>query len=162
MSISEIKSAADKSELCKEIMSGLPEWFEAAEGIAACAEAVKAMPVFAAWANGEVTGFIALKDHPPVTMEIFVIATRKEFHGKGNGHRLIQAAEDHALCNNCRLLTVKTLAARDADEPHLDRTRAFYRGNGFLPAETFLTLWGEGHPCLFMVKPLNHPKTEQA
>jgi ribosomal protein S18 acetylase RimI-like enzyme len=97
MSISEIKSAADKSELCKEIMSGLPEWFEAAEEIAACAEAVKAMPVFAA--NGEVTGFIALKDHPPVAMEIFAIATRKEFHGKGNGRRLIRAAEDHALRN---------------------------------------------------------------
>jgi GNAT superfamily N-acetyltransferase len=137
---------------------GLPEWFEAAEGITACAEAVKTMPMFAASANGQITGFIALKCHPPVSVEIFVIATDRKFHGKGTGRRLVQAAEDHALRNGCRLLTVKTLAPRDVDEPHLDRTRAFYRSNGFLPAETFLTLWGEGHPCLFLVKPLNGPK----
>jgi GNAT superfamily N-acetyltransferase len=152
--ISEIQSADDKSNLCKEIMGSLPEWFEAQEGITACAEAVKTMPMFAASANGKTTGFIALKIHPPVSMEIFVIATRREFHGQGTGRRLVRAADDYARRNGCRLLTVKTLAPRDVNEPHLDRTRAFYRSNGFLSAETFLTLWGEGHPCLFLVKPL--------
>lgn len=138
-------------------MEDLPEWFEAAEGIVACGEAVKAMPMFAASIDGQIAGFIALKSHPPVSMEIFVIATRKQFHGQGIGRNLVQAAEAYALGKDCRLLTVKTLASRDLDEPHLDRTRAFYQSNGFLPAEVFQTLWAQGHPCLFLVKPLqNH------
>lgn len=152
--IYEVQLAEDKSSLCREIMSDLPEWFEAAEGIVACSEAVKTMPMFAASVNGQMLAFVALKSHPPVSIEIFVIATRKEFHGQGMGRALLQAAEAYALCKQCRLLTVKTLASRDRDEPHLDKTRAFYRRNGFLPAETFQTLWAEGHPCLFLVKPL--------
>lgn len=152
--ISKIQSTEEKSSLCREIMGDLPEWFEAAEGITACAEAIKTMPVFAASMDGKMAGFIALKSHPPVSMEIFIIATRKAMHGRGIGRRLVQAAEDYALWNGCRLLTVKTLAPRGVDEPHLDRTRAFYRSNGFLPAEILQTLWAEGHPCLFLVKPL--------
>ncbi len=156
--IGEIHSAEDKSNLCREIMEGLTEWFEAPEGITACAEAVRSMPMFAASLDGRSTGFMALKIHPPVSMEIFIIATCKDSHGKGIGRRLLQAAEDYAIRHDCRLLTVKTLAPRDIDEPHLDRTRAFYHSNGFLPAEIFQTLWAESHPCLFLVKPLKGPQ----
>ncbi|WP_335672057.1 GNAT family N-acetyltransferase [Phyllobacterium zundukense] len=117
--------------------------------------------MFAASDNGQISGFIALKRHSPVSIEVFVIATRKATHGRGIGRRLVQAAEDYALRNGCQLLTAKTLAPRDVEEPHLDRTRAFYRSNGFLPAETFPTLWTESHPCLFLVKPLIDRKRAQ-
>lgn len=106
-------------------------------------------------------GQMASSRYPPISIEIFIIATHKASHGKGIGRQLLQAAEDYAIQNGCRLLTVKTLAPRDVDEPHLDRTRAFYRSNGFLPAEIFQTLWAKSHPCLFLVKPLTAPQSSR-
>jgi GNAT superfamily N-acetyltransferase len=153
--ISEITCPDEKSALCSEIMSGLPEWFEEPDGISACSELVADMPVLADVDQGNCTGFVALKYHPPATAEIFVIATRKECHGRGIGRSLLKAAEAHARQSGCSLLTIKTLAPRGKDEPHLDSTRAFYDRNGFLKAEVFPTLWAEGHPCLFLVKPLH-------
>ncbi|MGO4450287.1 GNAT family N-acetyltransferase [Phyllobacterium sp. TAF24] len=153
--ISEITCPENKSTLCTEIMSGLPEWFEEPAGISACAKLVMDLPVLASVEQDICNGFIALKYHPPAAAEIFVIATRKQCHGRGIGRSLLQAAEEHARQSGCSLLTVKTLAPRGKHEPHLDDTRAFYDRNGFLKAEIFPTLWAEGHPCLFMVKPLN-------
>lgn len=153
--ISEITCPDNKSALCADIMSGLPEWFEEPDGIAACADLVTGLPVLAHTDMGTCTGFIALKYHPPAAAEILVIATRRQFHGRGIGRSLLQAAEAHARQSGCSLLTVKTLAPRGRHEPHLDSTRAFYDRNGFLKAEIFPTLWAEGHPCLFLVKPLN-------
>lgn len=153
--ISEITCPDDKSALCADIMSSLPEWFEEPDGIAACAGLVTGLPVLAHTDSGTRTGFIALKYHPPAAAEIFVIATRREFHGRGIGRSLLKAAEAHARRSGCSLLTVKTLAPRGRHEPHLDSTRAFYGRNGFLKAEIFPTLWAEGHPCLFLVKPLH-------
>ncbi|MBA8880296.1 GNAT family N-acetyltransferase [Phyllobacterium myrsinacearum] len=153
--ISEITCPDEKSALCTEIMSGLPEWFEEPAGITACSNLVADMPVLADMDQGSCSGFVALKYHPPAAAEIFVIATRRECHGRGIGSSLLKAAEAHARRTGCSLLTIKTLAPRGKDEPHLDNTRAFYDRNGFLKAEIFPTLWAEGHPCLFLVKPLN-------
>lgn len=143
-----------KSDLCTEIMSDLPEWFEEPEGITACAKAVTTLPVLASTSDGTCIGFIALKYHPPAAAEIFVIATKKARHGQGIGRSLLKAAEAHIRESGYSLLTVKTLAPRGKDEPHLDATREFYARNGFLKAEVFPTLWAETHPCLFLVKPL--------
>ncbi len=101
-----------------------------------------------------VTALMALKPHPPGAVEIALIATRPEYHGRGAGRHLVDAAERFGHESGARLLTVKTLAPRGRDEPQFEATRRFYDRNGFVRAEVFAKLWHEDHPCLFMVKPL--------
>jgi GNAT superfamily N-acetyltransferase len=151
---SAIEIVEDKGKICREIMSDLSDWFSVPEVIDACAEAVETLPMFGCRVKEQVIGFVSLKQHPPSAMEILVIAARRSHHRGGVGKALLTAAEQAARKANCRLLTVKTLAPRDRDEPHYDATRAFYDDNGFIRAEVFPTLWHEDHPCLFLVKPL--------
>lgn len=82
-------------------------------------------------------------------------AVRRQFHRQGIGHRLIAASEQFARDAACRLLTVKTLAPRDREEPQYAATCAFYEGSGFIRAEVFPKFWHEDFPCLFLVKPLD-------
>jgi hypothetical protein len=51
-------------------------------------------------------------------------------------------------------MSVKTLGPSHPDGGYAN-TRRFYRACGFLPVEELHGLWGEGNPCLVMVKPLN-------
>ncbi len=149
-----VEITVDKSDICREIMSELTDWFSEPEVIEACAAAVEALPMFACVDGNRISGFVAMRSHPPDAMEILVIATRTAYHRSGVGRRLLAAAEDCARASGCRILTVKTLAYRGKTEPQYDATRAFYDRNGFIRAEVFPTLWHEDHPCLFFVKPL--------
>ncbi|WP_334545589.1 GNAT family N-acetyltransferase [Rhizobium leguminosarum] len=143
-----------KAELCRSIMGALPDWFSEPEVIEASAQAIEDLPVFGYVEADVVTALMALKPHPPGAVEIALIATRPEHHGRGAGRHLIDAAERFGHESGARLLTVKTLAPRDRDEPQFEATRRFYDRNGFVRAEVFAKLWHEDHPCLFMVKPL--------
>ncbi|MBB4293148.1 GNAT superfamily N-acetyltransferase [Rhizobium leguminosarum] len=143
-----------KAELCRSIMGALPDWFSEPEVIEASAAAVEDLPVFGYVEADVVTALMALKPHLPGAVEIALIATRPEYHGRGAGRHLLDEAERFGHQSGARLLTVKTLAPRDRDEPQFEATRRFYDRNGFVRAEVFATLWHEDHPCLFMVKPL--------
>ncbi|MBX5229999.1 GNAT family N-acetyltransferase [Rhizobium sp. NLR9b] len=143
-----------KAELCRSIMSALPDWFSEPEVIEASARAIEELPVFAYIEADVVTAMIALKPHLPGAVEIALIATRPEYRGRGGGRHLVDAAERFAHQSGARLLTVKTLAPRGRNEPQFEATRRFYDRNGFVRAEVFDKLWHEDHPCLFMVKPL--------
>lgn len=149
-----IEITTGKGNICREIMSELSDWFNEPEIIEACAEAVEPLQMFGCFDGNSIAGFVAVQSHPPDAMEIFLIATRRTYHRSGIGKRLLAAAEDCARASGCRILTVKTLAPRGRDEPQYDATRAFYDRNGFIRAEIFPTLWEEGHPCLFFVKPI--------
>ena len=60
--------------------------------------------------------------------------------------------EADAVSRGVRLLEVKTLGPSHPDAGYA-LTRRFYEKRGFLPLEE-TDLWGEGTPCLIMVKPL--------
>ncbi|MBY4611300.1 GNAT family N-acetyltransferase [Rhizobium sp. 9T] len=143
-----------KAELCRSIMVALPDWFSEPEVIEASALAVEDLTVFGYIEADVVTALIALKPHLPGAVEIALIATRPEYHGRGAGRHLVDAAENFAHDSGARLLTVKTLAPRGRDEPQFEATRRFYERTGFVSAEVFPKHWHEDHPCLFMVKPL--------
>lgn len=147
--------ATGKGGLCRDIMGELSDWFDQPEANEACAEIVERLPLLACRRDGVIAGFVALQPHPPSAMEIFVMAVRRQFHRQGIGHRLIAAAEEFARDAACHLLTVKTLAPRDREEPQYAATRAFYEGSGFIRAEVFPKFWHEDFPCLFLVKPLD-------
>lgn len=142
-----------KARICRAIMGALPEWFEPSV-VDASAAALKDLPVYGYLEGKDMIALIALKQHQSDAVEIALIATRPEYHGRGAGRQLIAAAEIFARTTGARLLTVKTLAPRGRDEPLFEATRRFYEKNGFIRAEIFPTLWHEDHPCLFMVKPL--------
>jgi XTP/dITP diphosphohydrolase len=58
------------------------------------------------------------------------------------------------LSTATRHLTVKTLAP-EAGDLHYARTHRFYAAQGFLPVETFPTLWNPENPCLMLGKTLS-------
>lgn len=143
-----------KSEICREILEALPEWFGIREAVDAYAEGVVDLPMVAAKdRSGLVVGFIALKPQTSAAVEAYVLGVRREWQRKGCGHLLFQEAERIARGLGARFLTVKTLADTHPD-PHYRATRLFYEAIGFEPLEVFPDLWSRNNPCLLMVKPL--------
>jgi len=143
-----------KSEACREILEGLPEWFGIPEAIDAYAKGVADLPMLAAKdRNGAVIGFIALKQQTPLAIEAYVLGIEREWHRCGCGHLLFEAAEELARKTGAKFLTVKTLADTHPD-PHYKATRLFYEAIGFEAVEIFPALWSQDNPCLLMIKQL--------
>ncbi|MGH9739868.1 MAG: GNAT family N-acetyltransferase [Candidatus Acidiferrales bacterium] len=143
-----------KSAVCREILESLPEWFGIPEAIDSYAKGVVDLPMLVAKASsGLIIGFIALKPQTPSAVEAYVLGIRREWHRKGCGHLLFEAAEKMALDLDAKFLTVKTLASSHPD-PHYKATRLFYEAIGFVPIEVFPGLWSPKNPCLLMAKTL--------
>lgn len=147
----------NQSELCNRILRSLPDWFGIEDAIVKYVEDVATMPMFVAHLpeHGEV-GFLSLNFHNPYHAEIHVMGVLKDFQGHGIGKTLVKAAESHSSGRNANYITVKTLSPSRPD-PNYDLTRKFYESVGFRPLEEFKTLWGEGNPCLLMIKTLIYP-----
>jgi ribosomal protein S18 acetylase RimI-like enzyme len=87
----------------------------------------------------------------PAAAEIHVMAVLPTHHRQGIGRALVTTAEAHLQQQGVRFLQVKTLSEKHPDAGYA-KTRAFYQGMGFTPLEEFVDLWGEGYPCLQMLK----------
>jgi ribosomal protein S18 acetylase RimI-like enzyme len=145
----------NKAQTCKAILDLLPEWF--------CLEDAKKNYVQGVGdtlflicrddVTLEITGFLSLKEQTEATSDIYVMGIDPEFHHKGLGRRLVAEAEKFARRAGKIFISVKTLAPENPD-PHYTITRKFYQALGFKPVEVFPTLWGEGNPCLLMIKEL--------
>jgi len=135
------------------LLATVPEWFGRPE---ANAEYVEAARVKETWtvrdAHDRVVGITLIDRHFPHVAEIYLTVVDRAAHGTGVGSAMMRAIEDDAVARGVRLLEVKTLGASHPD-PGYARSRHFYERWGFLPLEE-TDLWGEGTPCLFMVKPL--------
>jgi ribosomal protein S18 acetylase RimI-like enzyme len=147
--------AGDKSRICREILESLPQWFGIPEAIDRYSAAVAEMPMLGALIDDEVVGFVALKFHTAAAVEAYVLGIKPQWHRRGLGRRLFARAEEVAMKSGCRFITVKTIDSPEGDRFY-GRTRRFYEAIGFLPIETFPTLWHPANPCLFMLKAL-HP-----
>lgn len=143
-----------KSETCGEILGALPEWFGIPAAIDAYAKGVAELPMLVAKnQSGRIIGFISLKPQTPSAVEAYVLGIRREWHRKGCGRLLFEAAERVARKLGAKYLTVKTLADTRPD-PHYQATRSFYESIGSEPIEVFPTLWSPENPCLLMAKTL--------
>lgn len=141
-----------KSEVCREILKSLPEWFGIPEAIDSYAKGVSDLPmVVAKDSQGLIIGFVALKPQTPSAIEAYVLGIRREWHRKGCGHLLFEVVEKMARDLGAKFLTVKTLASSHPD-PHYEATRLFYEAIGFVPIEVFPDFWSPENPCLLMVK----------
>lgn len=137
----------------EQILATLPEWFGQPESNA---EYIKAAATMETWTvgteAGSVVGVTLINHHFADSAEIHFTAVAKTHHGQGVGTSMISAIEADLRQRGVLMLTVKTLGPSHPD-PGYARTREFYRKHGFIPLEE-TTLWGEGTPCLVMVKPL--------
>jgi ribosomal protein S18 acetylase RimI-like enzyme len=138
-----------RSELCREILTALPDWFGIEEAVDAYVRDVAGLPTFAAGRDG----FLALKQHTASAGEIYVMGVRPESRRYGLGTALLEAAESFLRAREVEYLQVKTLGPSHPSE-HYAATRSFYAARGFLPLEELTAIWGEANPCLIMVKQL--------
>lgn len=131
----------------------VPEWFGRPESNAEYVEAARTKETWTVRDASDVVVGVTLVDrHFPSAAEVHLIVVERAAHGAGIGTAMLSALEADARARGVRLLEVKTLGASHPD-PAYARTRHFYEKQGFLPLEE-TELWGEGTPCLIMVKPL--------
>lgn len=139
------------------LLATVPEWFGRPESDAEYIEAARSKETWTVRdSQGQVVGVTLVDRHYPQVAEVHLIVVDRAAHGCGVGRAMLRAIENDARRHGVRLLQVKTLGASHPD-PGYARTRHFYERWGFLPLEE-TELWGEGTPCLIMVKPLPAPR----
>lgn len=138
--------------LAERILRALPQWFGVEPALLAYAADAQVLPNLVAMADGIPVGFVNLRQHNAVTLEINCIAVVPAHHGQGIGTALVNAAADWWSGRGGKLLQVKTIGPSRLDLNYA-RTRAFYVARGFLPVEEFMQVW-PGYPCLLLVLPV--------
>jgi GNAT superfamily N-acetyltransferase len=142
-----------KSEICENVLTGLPRWFGIESARNEYIRAVESLPMFTAEFGGQVVGFLSLEFHNEFTAEVHVMAVLEEHHGQGHGHALLEAAKNYALSRGAEYLMVKTLGPSRPNAEY-DLTRRFYERAGFRPLQEIPAIWGKENPCLLMVQHL--------
>ena len=132
----------------------VPEWFGQPGSNAEYINAARNMETWTVRDTSDnVVGVTLVDRHFPHVAEIHLTVVDREVHGQGVGTVMMAAIEADSTAGGVKLLEVKTLGASHPD-PGYARTRHFYEKWGLLPLEE-TDLWGQGTPCLIMVKPLN-------
>ena len=137
---------------CEAILRALPDWFGIEESIIEYVNDLQSLDGFVAKVDGRVVGFVGVKRYGAQSVEINIIGVHPDYRNQGIGSLLIAEIEHSAIALGAKVLHVKTLGPTHRD-PHYAETRKFYEAKGFIPLEEN-ALWGEGNPCLIMVKPL--------
>ena len=138
-----------RSEIAREVLLDLPEWFGIPEYtenyIRECAE----MPLWVCEISGATSGFIAIKETSPYAVELHVMGVKKAHHRSGIGKALFDVMRQFAQAQGYEFLHVKTVDAGHYQE--YDDTRMFYEALGFRKLEVLPELWDPENPCLLMV-----------
>ena len=140
-----------KASICEPILRSLPDWFGIEAAIVYYAGEIDRLPTLLADRNGEVVGFLTLKEHTPFSAEVYAMGIRQEAHRLGIGRALMESVIEWLRLRNIEFLQVKTLGPSHPDNGYAG-TRAFYEAVGFRPLEELKQIWGEGNPCLIMVR----------
>lgn len=149
--IKEINEPSEKSQIVKNILQELPEWFGIEEATQWYIDDAKASECLVALDENERVGFVTLSNTSEDCVEIVCMGVLPSYHRKGIGKQLMKAAEK-LMTGHYHLIQVKTV-----DEGHYEQydvTNQFYRCCGFKKLEVFPTLWDEHNPCLVWVKSL--------
>lgn len=141
-----------KTAIAREILEALPDWFGITETrenyIAESAD----LPFFAAREGDRYAGFLCLKQTGRDSVELHVMGVRMEYHRRGIGRALFEAARASAAEEGYSFLQVKTVQMGRYED--YDRTNRFYLSMGFREFEVFPTLWDEANPCQVYVMSL--------
>jgi GNAT superfamily N-acetyltransferase len=141
---------------CSAVIASLPYHFGNEHGRRECAEVVRASAGLVAVEGDRVVGFLTVAHHFPETSEITWMAVHADRRGRGIGRALIQRLTGDLRGQGRRLLLVLTVSELQ-EEPGIDdgynRTRAFYRSVGFIPARELPDLW-PNDKALLLAMPL--------
>jgi len=150
--IQTVNDPTGRRKIARLILEALPEWFgipEARENyIRESADEI----MIASFENGVPNGFLCLKETGRDTIELAVMGVLKEYHRKGIGTKLVEAAKAIAMEQGYSFLQVKTVQMGRYEE--YDRTNLFYLSLGFQEFEVFPSLWDEHNPCQIYVMSL--------
>lgn len=139
-----------KEQIARVILLSLPAWFGIPESTRTYIEACRELPFWAAFEDGRPVGFLALQETGPRTVELHVMGVLPEYHRRGIGAGLWEAAKTFARAQGYLYAQVKTVAC--GRYPEYDRTNAFYRAMGFEELECFPALWDARNPCQIYVQ----------
>lgn len=151
IAIKEITNQAEKSAITEKIIRKLPDWFELEDGIMEYVHGVKNKPLFAAFDNNKLMGFVSVKNHNKWTSEIYVMGILTQFRNNGIGRKLVDHIWNKNQKRGRKYLIVKTLD-ESAEDKFYKETRGFYEKVGFAPLFATTEIWGEENPCLIMIK----------
>ena len=147
-----VTDPADKRRIARLILEALPEWFGIQEARETYIRESADEIMFASEQDGRPNGFLCLKETGKDTVELAVMGVLKEYHRKGIGSALVEAAKAIAAEQSYSFLQVKTVQM--GRYPEYDRTNRFYQSLGFREFEVFPTLWDERNPCQIYVMSL--------
>lgn len=119
-----------------DMARALPEWFNE-DGISQISAAVHHQEGVVAEVDDNVVGFVTWCTHDGIG-EISWIAVSSGHHRRGIGARLLEFAENSLREAGVTELQVETLGDSVDYEPY-ERTRAFYRTNGFRDFKRVMT-----------------------
>ena len=150
--IKEITSAKEKKDICRDILKALPDWFEIPEAVERFIENSVDRIFFADFDGDRPTGFIYLEKTGNATVELAVMGVLKEYHRKGIGRALFQAAKAAATEAGFSVMQVKTV--KMGMYPDYDITNRFYLSLGFKELEVIPQIWGPDNSCQIYVMAL--------
>ena len=149
MNIKQIHSDKEKENITRMILESRPEWFGIPEAREAYIAESKGNPFFCALDGETPVGFLYLKETGRHTVELAVMGVRKEWHRRGVGGALFDAAKQEAKKRVYSFIQVKTVQMGKYAE--YDATNRFYLSLGFQELEVFPTLWDARNPCQIYV-----------
>jgi GNAT superfamily N-acetyltransferase len=148
--------AAADAPACDDIIRSLPYHFGNEDGRQECARAVRSCDGLVAARGDVVVAFLTVERHFERSAEITWMAVQAESRGQGIGRALVERLCDALHDEGRQVLLVMTLGPSydEGDvEDGYERTRAFYRSVGFLPAREWPDFWPT-NPALLLVKVL--------
>ena len=150
--IEQITDANVKKSIARKVLEALRDWFEVDESrekyISECADQI----FLAAKEENDYVGFLCLKETGRETVELAVMGVMKEYHRKGLGRMLFEAAKGIAVEEGYSFLQVKTVQMGMYED--YDITNRFYLSCGFKEFEVIRELWGDENPCQIYVMSL--------
>ena len=150
--IQQITDADEKRRIARLVLEDLTEWFEVAENREKFISESAGQIFLAAKEGGEYAGFLCLKETGKDTTELAVMGVLKEFHRRGLGRALVDAAIRIAGEEGYSFMQVKTVRMGMYED--YDRTNRFYLACGFKEFEVMEDFWDEKNPCQIYVMSL--------
>ena len=147
-----IKNPETKQKIARKILEALHDWFEVEENREKYISACVNWTFLAAKENDEYVGFLCLKETAKETVELAVMGVLKEYHRKGIGTKLFEAADKIAKDSGYSFMQVKTVQMGMYED--YDITNHFYISCGFKEFEVFPLYWDEANPCQIYVMSL--------
>ena len=144
--------AEEKCRIARLILEALTDWFGIPEARETYIRESADEIMLVSEENGEPNGFLCLKETGKDTVELAVMGVLPEYHRKGIGTKLFEAAKEIAVEKGYSFLQVKTVQMGKYEE--YDRTNRFYLALGFKEFEVIPTLWDERNPCQIYVMSL--------